>query len=143
MITRHGHDGLARSAGLDVAEGEWVLFMDDDDWWLHEYVFQQLADMAGRHKENILLFSFIWKGRRYYSQTPGRECVAVWNKCWKREFIGSTRFPKVEWNTDGLFHRAMWQKCPTCYYWDMPMYYYNYMRPGSQSYERFGPEVRS
>ena len=134
LIRHNGHDGLSRNDGLDVAEGEWILFMDDDDWWLHEFAFQQLALMAGAHKEDILLFSFIWKGRGYTRQDPGKECVAVWTKCWRREFIGNTRFPDDEWNCDGKFHGKMWAKGPTCYYWDMPMYYYNFMRPGSQTY---------
>ena len=134
LIRDYGYDGLSRNAGLDAAEGEWILFMDDDDWWLHKFAFQQIADMAGAHGENVLLFSFIWKNRGYTPPVPGEECVAVWNKCWRRDFIGNTRFPKAEWNADGKFHRKMWQKNPVCYYWDMPMYYYNYMRPGSQSY---------
>lgn len=33
--------GPTRSRGLDIATGEWVLFMDDDDWWLHDYVLDQ------------------------------------------------------------------------------------------------------
>ena len=135
LVTSFGHDGLARNAGLDAAEGEWILFMDDDDWWLHEFVFQQIADMAGRHGEDILLYSFIWKNREYFEPTPMHTSVAVWSKCWRREFIGDTRFPKVDWNTDGRFHRKIWEKGPKCYYWDMPMYYYNFLRPGSQTWE--------
>ena len=59
IVTGHGHDGLARNAGIDAADGEWILFMDDDDWWLHEYAFQQIADMVGQHGENVLAYSFI------------------------------------------------------------------------------------
>ena len=134
LIRDFGHDGLARNAGIDAATGEWLLFMDDDDWWLHEFVFQQIYGMAGKHGEDILAFSFIWKNMGYKAQTPGDMCVAVWNKCWRREFVGDTRFTDREWACDSEFHRKMFRKGPTVYYWDMPMYYYNYMRPGSQSY---------
>ena len=40
----YGRDGLTRNEGLARANGEYVLFMDDDDWWLHEYVLSQLND---------------------------------------------------------------------------------------------------
>ena len=35
-------DGMTRNRGLELAQGEWILFMDDDDWWLHEYVLEML-----------------------------------------------------------------------------------------------------
>ena len=130
------NDGLTRSKGLDIAQGEWVLFLDDDDWWLHEYVLQQLADKIGKENEQILVFSFIWKGVKYASPLSnfGDVYVAVWNKCWNREFIGDTRFPNIYSESDWHFHLAMMAKNPKIVYWDMPMYYYNYMRPGSISY---------
>ena len=130
-----GYDGLSRNAGIDIAKGEWILFMDDDDWFIHEFVFQQIHDMAGQHGENILAFSFIWKNMCYKAQTADDMCVAVWSKCWKRDFIGDTRFRKMKWASDADFHSRMFRKCPTVYYWDMPMYYYNFMRPGSQTWK--------
>ena len=135
LIRDFGHDGLARNAGIDAATGEWLLFMDDDDWWLHEFVFQQIYGMAGKHGEDILAFSFIWKNMGYKMQLPGDMSVAVWNKCWKREFIGDTRFTNKEWACDTEFHRKMFRKGPKAYFWDMPMYYYNFMRPGSQTWK--------
>lgn len=129
-------EGPSRNAALDIATGEWILFIDDDDWFLHEYVFQQLAEAAGRHGEDILLFSFIWKGRGYTSQTNARRYIAVWNKCWRRSFIGQTRFPSIKYWNDVQFDQDNFNKAPRCYCWDMPMYYYNYMRPGSISWKQ-------
>lgn len=143
IVTDHGHDGLARNAGIDAAAGEWILFMDDDDWWLHEYAFQQIADMVGQHGENVLAYSFIWKGRGYTAQSWDKHFPAVWSKCWKREFIGDTRFTDLAWACDAQFYRKLMRKQPIIYFWDMPMYYYNFMRPGSQTYNKFGPEVKS
>lgn len=42
-------DGGTRNRGLDIAQGEWILFMDDDDWWLHEYVLEQLAVLLDKY----------------------------------------------------------------------------------------------
>ena len=32
LAVNYGRDGLTRNAGINMAQGEWLLFMDDDDW---------------------------------------------------------------------------------------------------------------
>ena len=130
------NDGLSRSIGLDNATGDWVLFLDDDDWWLHEFVLEQLNEKL-TDDIDILCFAFVWKGIKYCSpkSVGGNLYPAVWNKCWKRSFIGDTRFPNIYSVSDYRFHLAMMKKNPRLYFWDMPMYYYNYLREGSISYE--------
>ena len=130
LITDYRSQGGACNTGLEVAHGKWILFLDDDDWWMHEYVLEQLAGKL--QNEDVLRFSFIWKGKGY---TECGDWFAVWNKVWKRSFIGDTRFPWDEpIHADVPFHRAMMAKHPRITDWDMPMYYYNYMREGSLSW---------
>lgn len=129
------NDGLTRSKGLDMASGEWVLFIDDDDWWLHEFVLEQLNAMLTAYEDQIdlLCFSFIFRGRGYASPTSnnGAHWYAVWNKAWRRSLIGDTRFPNVPATSDVGFTDAVLAKNPRYIDWDMPMYYYNFMREGS------------
>lgn len=129
-------DGYTRNAGLDVARGKWVLFMDDDDWFMHEFAFDLLHKALTKVDTDILTFSFIW---RYvgYTQNQPRMWIAVWNKCWNREFIGDTRFSNKYMASDEDFHNAMIDKKPRIMNWDMPLYYYNYMRTGSQTHNEF------
>ena len=136
LIRDYGLDGLARNAGIEAAEGDWLLFMDHDDWWLHEYVFEMLAENAGKHGEDILMYSFIWKGIGYTKNFLNCPWSQVWNKCWRRSAVGETRFSDREYASDSDFHREMMEKRLPMYAWDMPMYYYNYMQIGSQSYNR-------
>lgn len=133
LTVNYNRDGLTRNAGLDAATGEWVLFADDDDWFLHEFCFQQLADNVGKHGEDALFFSYIDKVYGYFRQLPYDLRIAVWNKCWRRSFIGDTRFPCRHYWGDCDFHNKLMRKPHKFVFWDMPMYYYNFMRKGSIS----------
>lgn len=137
----YGNDGLSRSRGLDLAQGDWVLFLDDDDWWLHEFVLE-LIDNEITDDIDILACSFIWSGMRYATprSNGGRLYPSVWNKCWRRSFIGSTRFPNVYPDSDACFHVEMMAKNPRVKEVDIPIYFYQYLRPGSIS-ERMGRSV--
>lgn len=132
--------GAARNAGLDVAQGEWVLFCDADDWYLHEYAFEILAERVGRVNEDVLVFSLIWKNVGYGSTRSPKGTIYphVANKCWRRSTIGNMRFPV---NTgvvgeDACFWDKMTDKSIRISEWDMPLYYYNYLRPGSKSVQQ-------
>ena len=122
--------GKSRNAGLDEARGQWILFMDDDDWWMHDHVLADLDKRLG--SEDVLRFGFVWKGEGYKKPGPW---IAVWNKCWRRSFIGATRFSSVKWWSDVDFNRLMMDKNPRIVDWDEPLYYYNFMREGSISWQ--------
>lgn len=121
-------DGLTRNVGLDNAQGDWILFLDHDDWWLHEYVLDLIHDKIVIYPQmDILFFSFIWKGVGYKSQNSQLSYIAVWNKCWRRSFIGDTRFTDRENWSDADFNADMANKRGKVVYWDNPLYYYNFM----------------
>ena len=132
-----GNDGLARSKGLDLATGDWVMFLDDDDYWLHEYVLDVVNRVIDAKKGNfdICQFGFIWKGRGYMQSSleAGRVYANVWTKCFKRSFIGDTRFPNVYSVSDYKFLQLLKPKNPVLIFYDHPIYYYNWLRPGSIS----------
>ena len=140
ITTDFGMDGLARNAGIDAAEGYWLIFMDDDDWFLHEYVFQQLHDAAIDTDADMLVFDFIWKGRGYYQNGDGQTNIAVWSKCWRKAFVGSTRFPAIPFTSDEPFMNEIIAKKPRALFLGLPMYYYNYMRKGSQTETHARPD---
>lgn len=137
IYTEYGMDGLARNAGIDAARGKWLMFLDDDDWWIHEYVLEEIhriAEEAG-DRLDLIAFDFIWKGRGYYVNTSERVNIAVWSKAFRREFVGDTRFPGIPFTSDAPFMDAIVKKQARCYAMHALMYYYNYMREGSQTEE--------
>ena len=141
--TNFGLDGLARNAGIDVAQGDWILFLDHDDWWMHEYVLQMLADEISRKwidEIDVIMFGFIWKGRNYIWQERERY-IAVWSKCWRRSFIGDTRFPDTPYWSDVDFDKQMFAKNPIYDSFNQILYYYNYLAPGSISLRAENGEI--
>ncbi len=141
----YGRDGLARQAGIDIATGKWLLFMDDDDWWLHEYVLKTLDDYADQIGNfDVLCFGFIWKSIGYTGPVRylnGHKVLwpAVWSKMYNREWLKKTgvRFGDARMISDLHFSRDLMAHDPDLAYLDQPLYYYNYMRVGSQT-EREG-----
>ena len=136
------NDGLSRSKGLDIAKGDWILFLDDDDWWLHEYVLSMIDEAICQLENgntNVLQFGFIWKGKGY---CPSRKnpnskeqpmYANVWTKCIRRSFIGDTRFPEVHSTSDYEFMKLLNAKGINLAYLDQAIYYYNWLREGSIS----------
>lgn len=145
--TDHRNDGLARQAGLDHASGEWVLFLDDDDWWLHDQTLT-IINRALSDQIDVLCFGFIVPERGVFEKLHGYAPVnrnglmwpAVWNKCYRREFIKDLPFHKVRVTkteaSDIEWTRRLLMLEPRIGTLEMPLYYYDYGRIGSQT-DRF------
>ena len=130
-------DGLARNAGLNAASGQWILFLDDDDYFLHEYCFQLLHDQLKKEKGiDVLDFAFIWKTLGYKIPSKAECFVMAWCRAWSRAFIGNERFNDEPYGSDKDFFQRMIQNNPNVRisFFNTPIYYYNYLREGSLSW---------
>lgn len=141
LIRNYGLDGMARNAGIDAAEGKYILFMDDDDWFVNEHVFQAIYDAVVYDEPDILMFGFIWQGRGLTMQGVDGRVIACWAKCWKRSAIGKTRFSDRPYWSDVDFDKTMFSKSLMIKTLEKSLYYYNYLRPGSISWRQKQGEI--
>ena len=128
--------GSARNAGLDVAEGEYVWQIDGDDWLLSNTAVKQILDRIKKDGMDILYIPFSHEKYKfdYFSMT----CQYVM----RREFIKEFRFPNYQPAEDDAFMVMVLQKAGRnrWNYYRLPrineeLYYYNYMRPGSNMWK--------
>ena len=135
IICEHKNDGLTRNEGIEIANGEYIMFMDDDDWWLHNEVLSSINQVLKNNSCDILCCGFIFGYLGYRGPLDNGGCLFpnVWSKVWKKEKIGLTRFPNVYSVSDSLFNQEMFKKNLNVKIWDAPIYYYDYMREGSIS----------
>ena len=133
LIRDYHRDGLARNAGIDAAKGEYIVFLDSDDWFLHEFVFRQIEQAIKHQQFDMLETGVVWKTVGYIGPVKDRWLRMIGGKVIRREFIGDTRFSNREYSSDTDFLEALVRKRPRFLWWDMPMYYYNYGREGSLS----------
>lgn len=129
--------GMARNTGLDLADGEYILFADDDDKILHPFVFEEIYQLVKRTDADIAYFGFIFGEYGYKApfDNDGHAFGNVWSKAWKRSAIGDTRFPNVYPDDDLQFCLLMEKKIGlNVMVFDSPIYYYNFMREGSISW---------
>lgn len=137
----HQRAGLARNDALAIVEGDYIVFMDDDDYWLHDNVLEMINNRIEMERTavDVLCFSFIFNNAdgtvRYarYLDDNDNYWTAVWNKCWRREYIKGCQFSDEIQGSDVVFTNQVFKKLghPHIVRWDMPLYMYNHMRTGS------------
>ena len=127
--------GPARNAGLDATTGRFIWFMDGDDWLLSDTAVRDALDRSVTEDLDILRIPFVSNlfARDYFSM--------VWQYILKRDFVKEFRFPDYQPCEDDAYMEQVLRKRGLGRYnhlWlphmNAPLYYYNYLREGSNMY---------
>ncbi len=127
----NGGQGRARNVGLSIAQGEFIGFVDSDDY-IDPSMYKKLLDCAKSNDADIAVCSI----KRVFDN--GNEDVYVsWNrdlplyaagsccdKIFRRELIGDVRYPEGLWYEDFSFSAKMIMSTPKIAYVDEGLYIY-------------------
>lgn len=109
--------GGARNTGLNYATGEYIVFLDADDYLHDEKVLEKLNMLIGNNDVDVVYMGFEFGGNRNEVIIPTEETCTrlykagkdiypnVWSKCWNREFLNrnNIRFVEKRYYEDILF----------------------------------------
>ena len=132
------HHGGARNTGLDNANGEYIIFLDADDYLFSNDVLEKLDKLIGNQNVDIVYMGFKIGGNRDEIVIPTEETCTkeyraggdiypnVWSKCWNLEFLNKNniRFVENRYYEDVLFIYNGVMKSQKYLIADFPVHYY-------------------
>jgi glycosyltransferase involved in cell wall biosynthesis len=139
----------ARNHGLDVARGDYILFVDSDDW-IHEQHVEKLYHMIKEMDSEIAVCDFVKladEERKAKNQKPDNveeniyqytniealkelvgnfsiQMVVAWGKLYKRELFNNLRFPIGRFHEDVFITYELIYQAKRIVLTTAPLYYY-------------------
>lgn len=156
----NGGLSAARNAGLDVATGQWVLFVDGDDYLAKEAV-KRLMEVAEIHKDaDFIHFLYqetdgTWQPGEQTTQITvktnvpdffqylydmGGVAASACTKLFRKELLDSLRFKEGIRHEDEELMTRLLPKCRKAVYTNLLLYGY-VMRQGSIVHSQFSPKA--
>ncbi|RGN35270.1 glycosyltransferase family 2 protein [Bacteroides oleiciplenus] len=131
--------GNARNIGIENATGEWITFVDNDDW-IEFNLLEKVNNIIEQEKINCIIYDYyiyrddkIEVSKSMYIDKGGRKSVSdcimscrnhTVGKFYKLSECASVRFPDIRKCEDVAYVCQAIEACESVYYFNEPLYYY-------------------
>ena len=131
LTVDNGGQGRARNFGIDMARGEYLSFIDSDDW-LEINALERMYSAAIENDADIVVCDMEKRfddGRREYVKAalqtdPLASAGSSSNKIFRRSTVGDTRFPTGLWYEDFAFSAKLLLRSKKTVFVEEPLYIY-------------------
>lgn len=146
----------ARNAGMKIAQGEWIYFLDSDDW-MHPEALQTLFDFAKKNDCDVVQggLYYAYENHLLYRQPSKKELKQsvlvnddamrslitndrvknfAWGKLYKTDLIRDIEFPVGKYFEDSFWQHLVIHRVKKYGIVDTPLYYYRQRENGISGY---------
>lgn len=124
----------AMNAGFDAAEGEYIVSLSSDDYYLSD--FKQFEPYLDGQNDLVYFDLQVNDGSVWHITPENKKYYPGAVKFMRRKFLGDTRIPDLKWEEDVPFSQALQAKNPKEVFTGIALKHYSWPREGSLTWQK-------